>query len=617
MKSDELRQKFLEFFKGKEHTVAESAPLVPEGDSSTLFTTAGMQQFKDFYLHPKNSKNSRIATIQPCVRTSDIEEVGDESHLTYFEMLGNFSFGFPDKKGSYFKEEAIKLAFEFLTQVLGIEKSRISATYFDQKKAKSGIAITVETDLESKQILESTNGLNKIIPQGEDNFWSLGVVGSPGGPTVEFYIDGIEIWNLVFNDAICKGDHWHWDGVLKGVDTGMGLERLLAIFQGEKDVFKTDLFSPIIKELEKVSGRKYEEHKKEFRIIADHLKAAVFLIAENILPSNKDAGYVVRRLVRRAIVKGKKIGIENNFCEKLVSPVCHSALDAESMGFVRKELRQEEEKFRRTLDRALAKLKIHKEVKFGMSWSGGKMDWKDLKMFADNLFNLYQEDGMPLEVSLEEAKEMGIPVAEKAFEEAGVLKKIENEYDKRISEHQDLSRTASAGKFKGGLADLGEQTRNLHTAAHLLLAALRKVLGNDVYQKGSNITSERLRFDFSYPAKLTPEQLKQVEDLVNEQIKKALPVEMKEMSLDEAKKMGAMGVFESKYGDKVKVYSIGPSASSGLESPSASSGSIEKDFSIEICGGPHAKNTSKLSHFKIIKEESSSAGVRRIKAILE
>ncbi|HPL01537.1 MAG TPA: alanine--tRNA ligase, partial [bacterium] len=532
--------------------------LVPENDPSVLFTTAGMQQFKRYYLFPDEASSARVATCQKCLRTGDIDEVGDESHLTFFEMLGNFSFGYPNKEESYFKEEAISYAWEFLTEVLKIDKSRIYATYFAGDK-------NIPEDTVSREILGKIDGLAEVKPQGfEDNFWSLGTEGSPGGPTVEFYVDGIEVWNLVFNHFVFKnGEYFESDQ--KGVDTGMGLERLTAVIQGEKDVYKTDIYRPIIEKIEEISGKKYNENKKAFRIIADHVRAATALISDGVLPSNKDRGYVLRRLIRRAIIKGEEIGIKKNFV---------STFSYENS--VSKELEREESKFRETLAVGL------KEFEKWFSWQS-KPNRKIIP--GSVVFDLYQTYGFPIELTEEIAQDRGLTIEKKEFE-------------RKLSEHQEKSRTASAGMFKGGLADNKVETMRLHTAAHLLLAALRQVLSPEVSQKGSNITEERLRFDFNWPEKLSTEQISEVEKIVNEKISDDLPVKMEEMSLEAAKQSGATGVFDDRYGEKVKVYSI-------------------DKFSCEICGGPHVERTGELGHFKIIKEESSSAGVRRIKAILE
>ena len=567
MKSEEIRKKFIEFFESKGHKEERPSSLVSD-DPTTLFTTAGMQQFKKHYFEPSEAPWARVVTIQPCLRTSDIEEVGDESHLTFFEMLGNFSFGYPLVKESYFKKEAIEWAWEFLTSVLGIEKSRLSATYF---KGGNGLP----KDKKSLEILKGIKELKNI--KGEDfkeNFWSLGAEGSPGGPTVELYIDGVEVWNLVFNEYIYRKDKFE-PSKYKGVDTGMGLERLAVVMQDKNDVFETDLFEPIIKKIEEISGKKYEDNKREFRIIADHLKAAENLVVAGVHPSNKEESYIVRRLIRRTIVKAYNLGIKDNFIAKIIK---NSIIE------------EEEEKFRKNIEIGL-KCFEKRVGGFGSAASG------------KTLFDLYQTYGFPIELSLEIAQEKGIKI-----DKSAIL-----EYKKEYESHQKLSQTASAGMFKGGLADKGEETTKLHTAAHLLLAALRKVLGDHVVQKGSNITPERLRLDFSHSEKMTPEQIQKTENLVNEQIQKNLSVKMEEMSLKEAKKSGAMGVFDERYGDKVKVYTIGESPSTRK----ARSGSREKYFSREICGGPHVKNTQELHKFKITKEESSSAGIRRIKAVLE
>jgi len=558
MKSGELREKFLKFFEERGHKVIPSASLVPENDPSVLFTTAGMQQFKRYYLFPDEAISARITTCQKCLRTGDIDEVGDESHLTFFEMLGNFSFGYPDKGESYFKEEAISYAWEFLTEILKIDKSRIYATYFSGDK-------NVPEDIISKEILQTIDGLKKIKPQGfKDNFWSLGTEGSPGGPTVEFYVDGIEVWNLVFNHFVFKnGEYLESDQ--KGVDTGMGLERLAAVIQDKRDVYETDIYEPIIKKIEEISGKKYNKNKKAFRVITDHVRAATALISDGVLPSNKDRGYVLRRLIRRAIIKGEEIGIKKNFV---------STFSYENS--VSKELEREESKFRETLAVGL------KEFEKWFSWQS-KPNRKIIP--GSVVFDLYQTYGFPIELTEEIAQDRGLTIEKKEFE-------------RKLSEHQEKSRTASAGMFKGGLADNKVETMRLHTAAHLLLAALRQVLSPEVSQKGSNITEERLRFDFNWPEKLSTEQISEVEKIVNEKISDDLPVKMEEMSLEAAKQSGATGVFDDRYGEKVKVYSI-------------------DKFSCEICGGPHVERTDELGHFKIIKEESSSAGVRRIKAILE
>ncbi|MCX6809545.1 MAG: alanine--tRNA ligase-related protein [Candidatus Berkelbacteria bacterium] len=636
MISSELREKFLSFFEGKGHKIMPSSSLLPENDPSVLFTTAGMQQFKRYYLFPDEAPATRIVTCQKCVRTGDIDEVGDETHLTFFEMLGNFSFGYKAVKseklkgessprsssGPYFKEEAIQWAWEFLIKELQIDKSRIFATYF---KGENG----VPADEESLKILQEIEGLSKIEPQGfDDNFWSLGTENSPGGPTVEFYIypeqsrgvDGVEIWNLVFNEFVLKNGRYELSE-LKGIDTGLGLERLAAMMQGKSDVYQTDLFAPIIQKIEELSGKKYLSpsrhpeldsgssklpnqnatvNTQSFRIIADHIKSAFYMINDGVEPSNKGQGYILRRLIRRAVVKGKQLGINENFTSLLSSVIstgfgsgtqtysiaeksaCHpdlaegsnSDLSASARDDTGSKLETEENKFRKTL---ISGLKI---ISLQNSFDG------------KTIFDLYQTYGIPVEITLEEAKRRNKDISDASLEE----------FRKLVGEHQEKSRTASAGMFKGGLADNKIETTRLHTIAHLLLAALRHILGEEIEQKGSNITEERLRFDFNYPEKLSDEQLKKIEDLVNIKIEEALPITMQELSLDEAKKSGATGSFHDRYGSSVRVFTVGDPA---------------EPFSREICGGPHVKNTSELGHFKITKEESSSAGIRRIKAILE
>ncbi|MEI8061054.1 MAG: alanine--tRNA ligase [Candidatus Berkelbacteria bacterium] len=581
MTSSELRSKFLEFFSERGHKVIPSSSLVPENDPSVLFTTAGMQQFKRYYLFPEEAPSVRITTCQKCVRTGDIDEVGDESHLTFFEMLGNFSFGYPEKDGAYFKEETIKLAWGFLTEVLSIDKNRIHANYF-------GGDDNIPEDKESLEILKTIPDLKEINATGfSETFWSLGTEGSPGGPTVEFYVDGLEVWNCVFNQYVMRGGKYV-ESELKGVDTGMGLERLTVVMQGKSDVYETDLFQPIIKKIEEISGKKYSGNEKAFRIIADHLRSAVALISDGVAPSNVNRGYVLRRLIRRAIRKYKVLS-ENFDLESLIELIA-SLSSIKSLDNIKKIIAEEREKFQKPLD-WVAQYKIDLD----QAINGGVIKKiKDEPILSPNsqmtasgtyIYENYQTYGVPPDMSFEIAKELGIKVDQDGYERA-------------IQEHQAKSRTASAGMFKGGLADNKVETTRLHTAAHLLLAALRQLLSPEVSQKGSNITEERLRFDFNWPEKLTLEQISEVEKIVNDKIKEDIPVEMEELSLDDAKKSGASGVFDDRYGEKVKVYTIG-------------------SFSKEICGGPHVAATGELGTFKISKEESSSAGVRRIKAALE
>ncbi len=615
MNSDQLRKLFIDYFKEKGHEVIPSASLIPRDDPSVLFTTAGMQQFKRFYLNPDETNFSRVTTCQKCIRTGDIDEVGDDTHLSFFEMLGNFSFGYPEKNNSYFKKEAIEYAWEFLTEKLKIEKSRIFATYYNGEKE-------APEDIESLNILKSIKDLKEVKPQGfDDNFWCLGTEGSPGGPTVEFYVDGIEVWNLVFNEYVFS-DGKYQPSRYKGIDTGMGLERLLTVINGNGNVYQTDLFESIIKKIEEISKKKYSQNDRAYRIISDHIKAAVFLSAENIFPSNLGQGYVMRRLIRRAIRYGRLVEL------KTIVPIIGAVISIyrnvyPELGggqIIIDRIVNEESKFMQTLESGLIKARAIIKTKKPIDSNKYRklMQYEDKrKLFrllyrkkdtgqelerlgltsqeilnatinGKEAFDLYQSFGFPLEMVTD------------LVQESNLLIDIEG-FEKELKAHQELSRTASAGMFKGGLATGGEQEIKYHTTTHLLHAALRNILGNHVQQKGSNINSDRLRFDFTHPEKMTPEQITEVENLVNQKIKEDLPVTMEEMSPEDAKKSGALGFFEHKYGDKVKVYTIGLP---------------EKYFSREICGGPHISHTGELGHFKIKKEESSSSGIRRIKAVL-
>lgn len=568
MNSKDLRQKFIEFFEQKGHKILPPAKLIPENDPSVLFTTAGMQQFKKYYTNPSEAPSPNVVTIQPCFRTSDISEVGDDTHLTFFEMMGNFSFG------SYFKKEAIGYAWDFLTNELKIDKDRIHATYFDQEKAKSSIAITVDTDNESKKILENIPGLKKIEPQGDDNFWTLGLVGTPGGPTVEFYVDRVEVWNLVFNEMIYTDRFGNpvWESTeSKGVDTGMGLERMLVVLNDFKNVYETDLFLPLIDVIKKELPLAIGKDNEQIRIVADHIKAAVFLVNDGVIPGNKKQNATLRKIIRRA-VQNSGWKEDNLWIEPLIDQIIKiytPAFTFKNISFIKKTIQDEVSKFNNILVYAETTLKDRPTEQFSIN----------------DAFLMSQSQGVPFEL----------------YNDYASIKKVKLDRDlfyQKLKQHQDLSRTASSGMFKGGLARGGEAEAKLHSATHLLLASLRQILGGEIHQKGSNITAERLRFDFSYPEKLPLKQIKAVEDLVNEKIQANLPIKMAEMSQVDAQNCGAIGEFDDKYGFKVKVYTMG-------------------DFSKEICGGPHAQNTGELGYFKIIKEESSSAGIRRIKAILE
>ncbi len=612
MKARELRKKYLKFFESRGHAIVPSAFLAPENDPTTLFTGSGMQPMVPYLLGEKHPLGTRIANSQKCFRSQDIEDVGDNRHTTFFEMLGNWSFG------DYFKKEQIAWIFEFLTKEIGLDPKNIYITVF-RGNDELGIPRDSEAVLfwqeefakigvEARDVDFSENkGMQggRIFYYGEDkNWWSrVGAPnnmppGEPGGPDSEMFWDfgaGLGIHEKSeYRDQICHvncdcgrfleiGNNVFMQYVKtkKGfkklpagnIDLGAGLERILAAKNGDPDIFKTDLFVPIINKIEKISGKKYGESASAYdmRVIADHLKAAAFLITDGVAPSNVQQGYVLRRLIRRAIRYGHLLGIENNFTKLIAEAAIeiykndYSELE-KNKGTIFAELEKEENRFRETLEKGIKEFN------------------KLTKVTGADAFNLYQSYGFPFEMTEELAKEKNFMISK-------------NEFKKELEKHQNLSRTASAGLFSGGLSDTGEITVKYHTATHLLLAALRKVLGTEIYQKGSNITSERLRFDFNYAEKLTAEQLKKVEDLVNAKIQENIPVKMTEMAKNEALKIAKVSFDPAKYGDVVKVYKI-------------------SDFSVELCGGPHVKNTGELGRFKIIKEESSSSGVRRIKAIL-
>ncbi|MBU0647045.1 alanine--tRNA ligase [Patescibacteria group bacterium] len=594
MTSNELRQKYLDFFKAKGHSIIPSASLIPDNDPTVLFTTAGMHPLVPYLLGEKHPEGKRLTSFQKCIRTSDIEEVGDKTHHTFFEMLGNWSLG------DYFKEKSIAMSWEFLTspEWLNLDKNKIAVSVF---AGDNDAPFDQEAfDIWKNKINISEKKIAKLPKK--NNWWGL-ESGGPCGPDTEiFYWTGdankipdsfnddndlwVEIWNNVFMQYDKKDA-----GILEplkqqNVDTGMGLERILAIVNNLADNYQTDLFKNIINKIEQLSNKKYginEETNKAIRIIADHIKAAIFIIGDYkaITPSNTDRGYIVRRLIRRAIRFGKQLGINqtpwtNEIAKIVVNDYANIYFELQkNINFIISQLNDEEEKFSKTLENGLKQFENQK--------------LKVKSISGQIAFDLYQTYGFPIEMTKELAKEDGIDVDEKGFWE----------YFKK---HQELSRTASAGMFKGGLADASEETIKYHTTAHLMLAALKKVLGNHVAQKGSNITAERLRFDFLHNEKMSAEQLQQVESLVNQAIEQDLIVSCEEMTLDQARTIGATGVFDSKYGEKVKVYTI----SKG-----------DNIFSKEICGGPHVNQVGILGKFKIKKEESSSAGVRRIKAVLE
>ena len=594
MTANELRSKYIEFFKSKDHVEISGKSLIPENDPSVLFTTAGMHPLVPFLLGEPHPAGKRLTDYQKCIRTGDIDEVGDPSHLTCFEMLGNWSLG------DYFKKESIAFSYEFLTSPkwLALDPAKLSVTVFAGDE-------NAPRDEESAGYWKD-NGMpeDKIayLP-ASDNWWAAGPTGPCGPDTEIFYWVGkglppvgsnkgtdkdnwLEIWNNVFMEYNRVDEKTLVKLPKQNVDTGMGLERTNCILQGKTSVYMTEVFQPIIKTIEKLAGYTYgsdEEKDKSVRIIADHTRASVFILGDpkGVSPSNVGAGYVLRRLIRRAVRHGRKLGIENAFLAELSVSVIENFKNAYP------ELEQNAEKIKQEL--------TAEENKFGQTLRKGEAEFeKLLPNLAKNpkkeipgrvAFRLYDTFGFPIEITEELAAENGFTVDKAGFKEAE-------------KKHQELSRTAEAGKAKGGLAEQSEMTIKYHTATHLLQAALKRVLGDHVAQKGSNITNERMRFDFSHPAPMTPDEIKQVENLVNEQISRNLPVTMEIMNLEDAKKSGATALFGEKYETNVKVYTIG-------------------DFSKEVCGGPHVTNTGNLGKFVIKKEQSSSAGVRRIKAVLE
>jgi len=593
MNSLELRKKYLSFFKERKHAIIPGSSLIPEHDPTVLFTTAGMHPLVPFLLGEKHAQGKRLADVQKCIRTDDIEEVGDSWHLTFFEMLGNWSLG------DYWKKEAIEWSFEFLTskEWLAIPLEKLSVTIFagdnDAPRDKESAKIWQELGVSKERIY--------YLPK-KDNWWGpAGQIG-PCGPCTEMFYDTgkkecssnckpgcgcgkySEIWNDVFMEYNKTEEGKYLPLEQKNVDTGMGLERTTAVLNGFDNIFGTELFQPIIKEIKTLSQG---EDEKASRVIADHIKAATFILSENIEPSNVEKGYILRRLIRRSVGYAKQLGIEDIFCHKIAKAVIEIYKDVypelkKNQDFIFEQFIREEEKFKKTLDKGII------ETTSQVAETG--------QLTGAIAYNLYESHGVPLKIAKEITKNKNFKID----------KNIDIDFEKKRKKHQELSRKRGEQKFKGGLADHSEQTTRYHTATHLLLAALREVLGDHVYQKGSNITAERLRFDFSHIAKLTEEELKRVEDLVNQKIKQDLEVNCEEMPLDQAKKQRAMGVFGEKYGDRVKVYSIGD--------PSDSSGQV---FSKEICAGPHIKRTLELGKFKITKEESSGAGIRRIRAILK
>jgi len=577
----QLIKKYIEFFKSKNHKEIPDVSLIPENDPTALFISAGMHPLVPYLLGQKHPLGKRLVNIQRCIRTTDIDEVGDTYHHTFFEMLGNWSLG------DYWKEEAIRMSFEFLTKILKIPVDKLAVSVFVGNK-------DAPQDKESAKIWEGLRIPKEriaFLPKSE-NWWGPAGKTGPCGPDTEMFYwknnskpapkkfdpdddNWVEIWNDVLMQYIKDEKGNYNEAKQKNVDTGMGVERTVAVLNNLEDNYLADMWKPIIEKIEKLSGKKYEQHKREMRIIADHIKASVFIIADGISPSNTEQGYILRRLIRRAIRYGKELGIEN-FVPKVAETIFKIYDDYSELQKNKKkileELKQEEKRFNETLEKGL---RVFEKIAKGKK----EIDCK-------NGFLLYQSHGFPIEITKELAGERGISVDERGFKE-------------ECEKHQELSRTATEGKFKSGLADNSEATTRLHTTTHLLLSALRIILKNDkIIQKGSNITPERLRLDFNFSRKLAKEELQEIENLVNAQIQKSCEVRREEMSPEQAKKKGALGIFDRKYGEKVSVYTIG-------------------DFSKEICAGPHVRNLCELGHFKILKEESSSQGVRRIKAVLE
>lgn len=580
MNRKELITKYIEFFKSKDHKVIPNVSLIPENDPTVLFITAGMQPLVPFLRGQPHPSGKRLAGVQKCIRTNDIEEVGDTTHHTLFEMLGNWSLG------DYFKKGAIEYSFEFLTQSLKIPKERLAVSVFEGD-------IDAERDMEAKEIWSKLGIKDKrIVFLGKkDNWWGPAGATGPCGPDTEIFYwklndvpapeefnpqdeNWVEIWNNVLMGNIKDSNGDIHVAEQKNIDTGMGVERTIAILNSLEDNYEADMWKPIIEKIEELSNKSYHENKREMRIIADHVKAACFIINDNVIPGNSEHGYVLRRLIRGAIRNLRKIGVkilEINATDEIVKEVFKIYPDYNlKEDLILSELKKEEDKFQKTLDKGLRV--------FEKTTIDNLLDGKES-------FLLYQSYGFPIEMIEELAREKGIKFNTQDFKD-------------ELKKHQELSQSASAGKFKSGLADDSEATTKLHTAAHMLLEALKTVLGRDVKQRGSNINADRLRFDFSFERKLTDNEKNDIENLVNLEIKKNLKVTREEMTLDEARASGASGIFDDKYKGIISVYTIG-------------------DFSKEICTGPHVKNTKTMGIFKIKSEKSSSAGVRRIKAILE
>ena len=599
MTVNELRSKYIEFFKSKGHVEISGKSLIPNNDPTVLFTTAGMQPLVPYLLGEPHPSGTRLTDYQKCVRTGDIDSVGDPAHLTFFEMLGNWSLG------AYFKQESIAYSYEFLTdpKYLGIPSEKLSVTVFEGENA-NGTEIPRDDEAASRWEEMGIPRERIYFMPREDNWWGPAGQTGPCGPDTEIFYDTgkpkcgpdckpgchcgkfVEIWNNVFMQYNKDAEGHYTPLARKCVDTGMGAERTVAMLNGQATVYDTDVFVPIINKIEELSGKKYgtdEKTDRSFRVIADHVRTATFILGDPqaVTPSNVGAGYILRRIIRRAVRDGRKLGLDGTFLTAPAAVVIEEYKNAypeleEHKDFIFKEIENEEKKFLNTLKKG--------EAEFEKLLPN--LQKNPQKIIPGRVaFRLYDTFGFPIELTQEMAEENGMKVDVEGFKEAE-------------KKHQELSRDTSGQQFKGGLIDHSEITTKYHTATHLLQQALVNVLGPQVAQKGSNITSERMRFDFSFERAMTKEEIKKFEDIVNEQIAKDLPVTMEVMDLEAAKKSGARALFGEKYDKQVSVYTIG-------------------DFSKEVCGGPHVQHTGLIGHFHIVKEQSSSAGVRRIRAVID
>ena len=623
LSSLELRQKYLNFFKSKGHAIIPSAPVVPDNDPTVLFTTAGMHPLVPYLLGEKHPAGTRLTNVQKCIRTQDIDEVGDNRHQTFFEMMGNWSLG------DYFKKEAIEWSWEFLTspEYLGLDKRKLAVTVFGGDARAPHLPKDDEAYQYWKNLGVAEHKIAYLeggVLESKKNWWGPAGQTGPCGPDTEMFFwkgegefppensnpgndedNWLEIWNDVFMQYNKTADGRYEPLAKKNVDTGMGLERTLMVMNSFIDTFQVDTFWPLIQKLQEMSGKEYIEHKdvtRSMRIVADHVRTATIIMGDNrgIAPSNVDQGYVVRRLIRRAVRHGRLLGIKEHFTSTIAQKVIEIFGDVypeikRNQDFVLTEMAAEESKFLNTIEQGL---KEFEKLLAGFRIAFEKTGQAIKEISGKQAFKLYDTYGFPLEMTQELAVENGLSVDVSGFDEA-------------FKAHQDLSRSGAEQKFKGGLADHSEVSTKYHTATHLLHAALMKILGPHATQRGSNITQERMRFDFAHPQKMTPEQIRAAEDLVNAAIKRDYPVSWQEMSFADAKKMGAIGLFEDKYEAQIKVYTVGDTTLPATANPT------DPTFSREVCGGPHVEHTGTIGMFKIVKEEAVSAGVRRIKAIIE